>query len=359
MPERKRYGAFSNYDPKDMDDLMENAGRIGWSSLTFDQLTTRFDISRFPDYENMAEPYVGWIFMSRPDLNLIGDNLTILKNHPMTAMFMNDVYGERMMYQMSNRSYQSVSASNSQMWLPIITNRAMTYQTQDFGLKTVEKGNTFYGHVLKYGKHSEDHKTSGTITIDFRNDRQLSVMKMIYLWMAYIWIISRTGDISPTRYNEENGILDYAASLYYVVTRRDMSEIVYIEKLVGVFPTALPFSIFNYNDSMMLGDTLSVEFSYGIRCDPMDPAIMVDINYLSGLSYGDIVDYTTNKEKRSYTNRSQFGETFQRMEKFPNSKESPFALGSSLATAPFIEFRRGTQLGTMKYFLHFIDITLR
>lgn len=340
---------FSDYDPKIMDDLEATAGRIGWSSLSFDELTTQFDIARFPDYDNMAEPYVGWIFMSRPDLNLEDNNRLILQQHPMTSMFMNDTYGIRLMEQMSNLS--------DQVWLPIITNRAMTYQTQDFGLKTVEKGNTFYGHVMKYGKHSEEHKTSGTISIDFRNDRQLSVLKMMYLWMSYIWIISRTGDISPTREYEETGILDYAASIYYVVTKRDMRDIVYVEKLVGVFPISLPFSIFNYSDAMMLTDTITVEFSYGIRCEPMDPAIMVDINFLSGLTYDDISRYTySTKSPFTGETGTRFYRNYGSRMRYPNSKELPFALGSSLATCPFIQFVRDSRMGTMHYYLNFLEL---
>lgn len=341
---------MSNYKaPSDMDYIEKNAGRYGWASLEFDDLISKFDVSRFPDYDNMPEPYISYIFMSRPDLNIEDNNWDVLRNHPMTALFMNDSYGQKLMKSMTSKS--------KNVWMPIITNRAMSYQVQDFNIKTIDKGNTFYGHMIKYGKHSEDHKVAGNFSIDFRNDRQLSIMKLMYLWMAYIYIISRTGDIVPRQLYEETGILDYPASLYYIVTRRNMREIVYAEKVVGIFPTSLPFSIFNYNDSMIIQDQLTIDFAYGIRCDPMDPAIFVDINYLSGLSYSDISKYSAEGPglTTGYTG-TRFYKRFKNNIVVPNSKEVPFAKGNALARVPFVHMEKSPIDSSIHYYLDFLNV---
>lgn len=354
----------SSYAPNDMDIIQQNGNRFGYTSLSFSDLISSFDVSKFPDYENGAEPYLAYIIMSRPDLNNSSHNRNVLSNHTMTSAFYNDQYGRRLFEMMSDvpitaDGYSSTAVSNSQMFMPIITTRAMSYQTVDMGLKTVEKGNTFYGHVIKYGKHSEEHKVGGTFSIDFRNDRYLSIMKMMYLWMSYIWLVSKTGEIEPRMDYQQNGVLDYAASVYYFVTKRNARELVFWEKLTGVFPKTLPFSIFSYNDEFILQDRFSVEFDYGIRSDPCDPEILLDLNTLSGISYTKMSGMTlTDISARSVTNRGFTRENFVQEVglnniAFVNSLESPFALGNSLAECPYVHTVKADD-GTIHYYLDWI-----
>lgn len=320
--------------------------RYGKSYMDFDKMMRYFNISRMPDYDNMAEPYFGFIFMSRPSLNIVSDgvsysgtvdsnarsNFSALTQNSMTAAFANDKYGRQMLMSLSQNSPYGA-------WLPNITSKAMTYSVNDIELKTIEKGNTYFGHVIKYGKHSEDHKVSGSISIDFRNDRYLSVLKQMYLWACYIHLVSKSDSIEPIMNYQKNGILDYAASMYYVVTRRNMRELVYWEKIVGLFPTRIPMSIFNYNDGMILEDKITIDFTYGIRSDPCDPSVLLDINMLSGLPYSSI--------------KTRFSEgALASRRKYLNNHERPFVKGDVLAKYPIISVQRNND-GSLKYFLDF------
>lgn len=346
-----------NYDtPHIMDDIEEKAGPFGWGNLTFSDLIDKFDISKFPDFQNSAEPYLCYIIMSRPDLNGSNENINVLKNHTMTSAFMNDMYGSKLFRSMSN-------LSTSNMFLPIITTRAMSYSTSDIQIKTVEKGNTYYGHMIKYGKHSEDHRIGGTMTIDFRNDRYLSIIKMMYLWASYIHIVSRTDAISPTMESQQSGELDYAASLYFIVTRRNAREIVYWEKLVGVFPVSIPFSMFSYSDDMIVQDRVSIEFNYSIKDYPCDPSILMDLNYLSG---EDVTSFRKNSKfwnqaKTSGVDaykRDPFYQKYRDKIVYPNGKNSPFGLGNVFATFPYVHVVRdgsSTTNSTLKYYLDWIQ----
>lgn len=343
-----------NADVRDYMSDIENAGvRYGKSYTDFNKTLNYFNLSRLPDYDNAAEPYIAYILMSRPSLNIgtpkwydgaymdttAQKNLSAFQNNAMSAAFANDAYGMEMLRQLSRFAYNA--------WMPIITTKAMSYSVGDMNLKTVEKGNTYYGHMIKYGKHSEDHKVSGSISIDFRNDRYLSIMKMIHLWMCYIYNISKNDLLVPYEADQINGILDYAGSIYYLVTRRDGRELVYWEKLVGVFPTSLPFSIFSYNDNMIIQDTVSIEFSYGIRCDPCDPSILMDINFLSGDSYETI----TSKTKNGYRNSVlKNGSQYLSNERFLNNKETPMVLGDVYARNPYISVQKDSN-GNLKYYL--------
>lgn len=338
--------------PTDMDELKSSHERIGYSYATLNELLNYYNISRMPDVDNAAEPYISYILMSRPDLNIASGgggiwgkntgtdtsqaNYTTMQNMAMTSAYASDKYGEMMMYQLSR--------ANNNIWLPIITTRAKNYNVSDAELKYYDKGLTFFGHKITYGKHSEEYKVGGTISIDFRNDRYLSIMKMMQIWMSYIYNVSKNDYIVPDENYQRNAILDYAGSIYYLVCRRDGRELVYWEKLVGVFPTRVPYSIFSTSDQMIMEDSFSVDFAYSIRSDPCDPSILLDINFLSGDMFSDIQNKFINGYQSSITNGSVL-----KNEQWINNKETPFVKGDVWATNPYI-IRRNDD-GNLKYYL--------
>lgn len=324
--------------PNYMSDLKKNNVRFGDSYATFEDLLTKYNISRLPDYENATEPYLSYIIMTRPDLNLGAKNIIALRSNAMTAAFMNDPQGFRLFKQLTNL--------NNSMFLPIITTRAKSYSVSDVELKTIEKGGSYFGHLVKYAKHNEEHKISNNITIDYRNDRFLSILKMHYLWMCYMYIVSKNDSIMPKDYYMKNGIIDYAGSLYYLVTRRDGRELVYWEKLVGIFPTKVPFSIFSHNENMIIEDTISIDYVYGIKADPCDPAILVDINTLHGLSNTSTEALMTNTI--DWKNNSTGNKRVQM-----NNFDAPFVKGDVFASKPYIHVMKSG--GRLKYYLDFVS----
>ena len=352
-PFPKKFGVESTYlYPTDMDEFKSSKERIGYSYATLDQLLNYYNISRMPDVDNSAEPYIAYILMSRPDLNITSGgggiwgkntgtetsraNLETIKNMAMTSAYANDKHGELMMHQLSR--------ANNNIWLPIITTRAKNYNVTDAELKYYDKGLTFYGHKITYGKHSEDYKVGGTISIEFRNDRYLSIMKMMQIWMSYIYNVSKNDYIVPDENYQRNAILDYAGSIYYLVCRRDGRELVYWEKLVGVFPTRVPYSIFSTSDQMIMEDTLSIDFAYSIRSDPCDPSVLIDINFLSGDQFATI----QNKTMYGYSSMINGASNLEN-EQWINNKETPFVKGDVWATNPYIV--RQNDNGNLKYYL--------
>lgn len=350
-----------------MSEIQKDGNRFGYSSVTFSDLIEKFDISRFPDFENAAEPYLAYVIMSRPDLNLQDkNNVNTLANNVKTSGFFNDRYGKELMYSLSNVAYSSrgdsIPQTNKNRFLPIVTARATSYSTVDVALKTVTKATTFYGHTIKYGKHSEDHKVGGTLTIEFRNDRFLSILKMMYLWMCYIWLVSKTGEIEPKIEYQQNGVLDYAASIYYVVVRRDNRELVFWEKITGVYPISDQFSIFSFSDSMIIQDRISIDFDFGMRSDPNDPEVLIDLNVLSGIRYDQMMKMTkfdmTNLST-SHGNRTLEQDPFIKgvggidNVAFAGSLEAPFALGNSFAECPFAHTAKMRD-GSLRYYLDWI-----
>jgi len=335
--------------PTFMSDLKAHRERIGYSYADINKNIQYFNISRLPDVDNATEPYIAYILMSRPDLNVTSgaggiwgkntgtdtsqQNLETMKNMAMTAAYANDKYGEMMLYQLSR--------ANSNIWLPLITTRSKNFNVNDAELKQIEKGLTFFGHKIIYGKHSEDHKIAGSFTLEFRNDRYLSILKMMQLWVSYIYNVSKNDWIVPDENYQRNAILDYCGSLYYLVTRRDGRELVYWEKLTGVFPTRVPWSMFSTTDQMIVEDNVSIDFAYSIRSDPCDPSVLNDINVLSGDSY----DTIQQKMANGWTHPSLLSN-----EVWQNNKETPFVKGDVWATNPYIVMNRDNT-GCLKYYL--------
>ena len=275
-----------------------------------DDMVTNFDISRLPDYDNMPTTFCGHLLFSRPSLYIDCDhvpptvngarqgystsnlklwetdprfNYTAMMGEPLTASFVSDPAGRLLLRQLSQFC--------SNPYIPLFTTKALTYSTADISIKTVDKGATFYGHTIKYGHYSEEHKIGGTISLEFLNDRYWSVLKTCYMWMAYIYMVSKTNAIRPSLPCQTGGIIDYAGSIYYLVTDMDNHRLVYWEKLTGVFPKMVPFSLFSTEDNPKVEDKVSIEFDYGIKSDPCDPSILLDINTLTFGTYEKAIRY--------------------------------------------------------------------
>lgn len=264
-------------------------------------MVTNFDVSRLPDYDNMPAAFCGHLIFTRPSLYINVNSNTQgyspgtpswttnaecnyyhFATEPLVAGFASDELGRVLLHPLTMFS--------SNPYMPLFTSKALTYQTVDVGLKTIEKGQTFYGHTIKYGHYNEDHKAGGTITIDFLNDKFWSVLQTCYMWMAYIYMVSKTNVVRPSIACQTNGILDYAGSLYYLVTDMMNHKLIYWEKLTGIFPKLVPFSLFSTEDNPKIEDKVSIEFDYGIRSDPKDPNVLLDINMLT---YGNIYSAQT------------------------------------------------------------------
>lgn len=247
----------------------------GWSDMSLDDLVTKFNVYGIPDYDNAPVPYIGHLFMSRPSLE-ISTNINALRENSQLNALMTSPFGSRIA--------QCLDRSAQNYWLPIITTRAKNYAVQDLDIKSVEKGTTFYGHTITYAKCNDEHKFGGSVTIDFRNDRYLSVLMLMSIWVMYINNITKNDSITVFPQYEEDGILDYCGSAYFILTDWSNHRIVYWDKLTGIRPKKIPYSIFSWDDTAKVEDTISIDFDFGNRSDPMDPAVLMDFNVISGRS---------------------------------------------------------------------------
>jgi len=253
----------------------------------------------------------GHIFFTRPDCNLMDiDDQSLplrekLRGRSGFSAFIeensNSVEGIKVTSNKVVMKQLQQNTGHPSAFMNVLSNQFKGYTPEDQILETVEKGDTLHGIRLSYAKHSMNSRTAGTFTLNFQDTRDFPVYKTIALWTDYIEAVF-LGDHSPNDYYIKSGIVDYAVAMYYVVTRDHVGpeveqsrgtinsgalEVVYWEKLLGVFPITRPDSAFATQVDQLTYPEFSVQFKYSIKSKSsvLDPYILSELNKLSALHH--------------------------------------------------------------------------
>jgi hypothetical protein len=249
-------------------------------------------INRFRLMNSEALGTKSFIFMTRPDLNLyqetvdpndptkytvdqykMNKDLLVLPTFKYIARMKNACRSI-----MPSLEYYDTYSIDSP-WLSIIHNQATGYLPTDRTMDTVEVGETFHGNKILYAEPTFKHKIAGSVRIPFIERRDLSLYYTIKMWVEYIHMVT-IGRCKPKQRHINDQELDYAASLYYITTDETMENIVYWEKLTGVFPMSVPDSFFEWNlNSPSLKKEYEIEFAYSFRT-VQDEMHLAEINNL-------------------------------------------------------------------------------
>lgn len=214
-----------------------------------------------------------FIFMTKPDLNIYKldeYSHTVIPGQMNPSLKLNPVFkyigrNKDIGWNILDSLEYWGTGSGDTPWLSIITNQAEGYSPIDRKITTTEVGETYHGNKVIYGKHDFEHSTAGTISIPFSERRDLSLYYTLKLWTEYIHMIN-LGLTSPNPIHIKNAELDYAVSLYYIQTDETMENIIYWEKLTGVFPLKSPDSFFDWNKGEH-GKNMeyTIDFAYSMR----------------------------------------------------------------------------------------------
>jgi hypothetical protein len=290
----------------------------------------RFDL---PEGFNFLGGLRGYIFMTRPDLNIwdIKNNGQALSLAPSNAskVGLRELMTNGTPVDKENLSALQQNSGFPSPYMPIFTNFCKGYSPEDQMLDVVELGETHHGMKVKYGKHLMHSRSTGTFSLTLQDTKFLSVYKNIAVWTDYIEM-AFLGDISPKDYYIKQGILDYAVSLFYLVTKQDGSELVYWEKLLGVFPKSRPDSAFATTKDQLSFPEYSVQFEYSLksRSSVLDPVVLSEMNTLAGFA----------KKDRS----TAVGSVLDNINSyFPAYDAANHTIGIPFVNAPKIEFING------------------
>lgn len=246
-----------------------------YSELNYDYFhkINRYRLS-FPDYYlPKAFPF---IFFTRPELYLIEEDGKTLRDVCKT----DPVFS---MYYKNNpdiiRSLTSYFSSQHGFNL-FLGNTATSFEVGDEVIKTHETDENFVGYKVSYGKNNHASMGAGNFTINYTDDRNLTILKMHKVWLDYISQVSK-GAISPLRYNILHKVIDYACSAFYILVAADGETIIYGHKYIGVYPTNVPDSALSWSKgSSITSPDINISYEYWFR-EPLSAITMAEFNLLS------------------------------------------------------------------------------
>lgn len=246
-----------------------------------------------PDYHLVGSR--AYLFMTRPDLNIFDSTASAMND---SIKYTNDAaffYNAVLKHPTICQSL-STSLSGTHDFIPLISNTARSLDVQDMSIKTVEHGETLTGWKLVYAKNSIDSRTSGTISMNYIDDNLLSITYMHGIWVTYIDGVVR-GIINPKDAYTRNGILDYASSLYYILTDQSGENIIFWTKYYGVVPTNVPYSAFSFNEgSPIHTPEVQIQYAYSFK-DDMNPLALAEFNRNSPNTFSYVPIYNENTFK--------------------------------------------------------------
>ena len=247
----KVFESIWNRDVDEFDEALKGVRQE--FNLDVDRLTivTKFNRFRVPTPDNELIGTRAHIFFTQPDLNL--DFSTYIRDD--TGKGKQITYGSRigdlgMKLEQCHPTLLKYLGGGARTdghgLIPIFTHCCTGFDVADDVLEHIEHGETFMGWKQMYGTSNIKSKTAGTMSIKFTDDDQLSIFKMIKLWVEYINAVWH-GEVDPKQIHKDRHELDYAVAVYYFVTKHDDTEIAFWSKYTGVFPLSIPSSTFSDN----------------------------------------------------------------------------------------------------------------
>lgn len=262
---------------------------------------TSYNRFKLPYLTSQLTHTMSHVFFTRPNCNLFeNDDLTeTAKVHPTIAStyMRNPILLTGLAHDLPRRLRQT---GNFNL---LLSNASTSFQLSDEYIDTASSSKTLDGHQMAYGKLNTTSKASGTFTVNFDDDRNLSVYQQLKVWVDYISAVY-IGELEPTYKTVINRELDYAANVYYILTAEDGYTILFWSKYYGVFPKTIPSSQYSWTKGNSLSTpSLNVEFQYSFKEDYILDTIQefnTDSFYgmessLNGLIYAPAFDKTLNR----------------------------------------------------------------
>lgn len=244
----------------------------------------------YPDYDlTRAKTH---IFFTRPDLNLLHNPNTLLNSsHTSTGlpenMLQSDIAGDPFFSYVFARNpniirnlTQNNSLTSKHPFNLFLGNTAQSFEVADEAIKTEEVGENFVGYKVSYGKNNHGSLTAGSFTVNYTDDRNLTIYNTHKVWVEYISQIFK-GQIRPKEDYIQNRIIDYACSVYYFVTAENDEDIIFGHKYTGVYPTNVPASDMSWTKGSLLNfPETSITYEYWFR-ETISMVMLAEFNELT------------------------------------------------------------------------------
>lgn len=284
-------------------DFRERHGLLQrWSSDGISRNTVLDNFNRFyniyPDME-MAQDLKSYIFVTRPEMNLLGDG-----TNGLVSDNENDI---RLVYmQMQNPELLKMlttSYSSDHQFIPYLQGRATSMQLPDYEIRTSEVTVPFYNYKFPYPTVTNESTTGGTFSISFKEDDDLRISKLFNFWIYYQDATAKNIMKIASKHKYDHAY-DYMCSVYQVICDPTSANVVFWAKYTGCFPTNVPNSNMSHNLRSSVSNEVSINFSYS-RVEVFSPAILNDFTINTPGASASLDDYeSTYDEEFGMTGQS-------------------------------------------------------
>ena len=170
-----------------------------------------------------------------------------------------------------------INTEYSSDFMMYLSNKVVGFEERDRNIEYDSYGKTLQGHSIQYGKHIIRSESAGELSLTFNEDKNLHILNLFNIWVNYI-SDAYTGRITPAIDRIFNKELDYASSLYYIVTDETGENIIYWSKYYGIFPTSIPDSVSSWQKgNFNTNPDVTVSFAYS-RKKALDTNILYELN---------------------------------------------------------------------------------
>lgn len=253
---------------------------------SLDRTLVYYNRFKIPDPDLYTHKYVPYIFFVRPSCNIFKSDGTL---QPSLSDMSNEVfnYAYKFCPELLRELDGSVHNQGSD-FMYSLSNAVSKFETSDEYIKNNTYGRNYSGYNIAYGKNDIESKTSGEIDFEFKETKDLHIYLLHRLWVEYISGCYR-GTILPRDTSILNKVLDYTASVYYIVTAEDAETILFWTKYYGIFPTIMPSSQFAWGEGNLITgssvDKISIKYCFSFKSD-YDPYILYrEFNHNAHVDY--------------------------------------------------------------------------
>jgi hypothetical protein len=195
------------------------------------------------------------------------------------------------LYRDNNSETESVSDSGN--FIRLISNKVQNFSgVGDLVFDNTTVVETYKGYKVVLPSTYANSITGGTLSIDFTESDPPLLLYMHKVWMDYIEKI-KFGILDPTDVTIKNKEIDYASSIYYIVTGPDGETIKFWAKFWNVIPKSLPLTSLCTSQGEHNIVQLSFQYDYSY-VEYLDPATLSEFNDVmlgQNLDYDNTTDF--------------------------------------------------------------------
>lgn len=235
-----------------------------------------------------------YCFIVKPDLNMpeaiIKDpyfqNLYATRPHVLQALTHQPL--DKLLARAGLKTISGVcNKDETNHFISFLSDRTLSFAIPDLEVEEYKLDQPFTGFSTAYAGNSNRYRSDQSTQVQFRDTNNLDILALFDAWIKYIDLVSYGvvcpyRDYAAGRLQYGTPIIDYATSIYEIITKSDGTEIIYWAKITGTFPKNVPHSNyqFNYNDD--IDNDIEIQFSGGLP-ETLNPRIFADFNYNAGL----------------------------------------------------------------------------